>query len=622
MAATRLVRPKPLDWPGPSHLDVFISNLKLLHLDQREDWPGISLRALTPTSQNQRRRTRLIEWALYHLYTIWDPETAQNKLRPFFPPLELLQSANLRAALFRCLGELKKNGDLGKEIILRKTMLDDCKGEKFEELLAGFSTAVLRKVVAVSADDMFLNPAMKLSTATAMTLTDYQNILPLILAHQVSLGSAGERQARVREASDRFSQLLNEKQIELAEFASQPSGGGINDMQRNPESLVRELQTNWLGSEEWATALLEGGSQSSTDAFLELPFSAAWMRVKNSNVDSLGGGLKQDLVLDLEARVLLQRSRLRKWHEYNKSLARERGTDEMCTFSPNEPRVLFRDHQSLTVASISKAVRQPGDRGRNLKGPEKYLLSSVNEALSRINGKSRVRPAASTPEVETSSNLHRRSSSEITSSPSTVAEDYHFPGHLPDLETPELFPEPELELELEPRSKPNPHPESEQSQSSPPIVRLPSDLPSFDEAPVPEPIERTHTLTERTRKSMSLLPPVVHETPRPRRKPRPSFPVNQFVTPHNTSAHSARSRDEIIRASTPQDKLFEEDAEYASVFKSRPRVALSPISSPAVHVSPSFEEDHFELDYRDWDESDDCEWGDVNSPLAAPRLRG
>ncbi|CRL21660.1 unnamed protein product [Penicillium camemberti] len=618
MAATRPLRPKPLDWPGPSHLDVFIRNLKLLHLDQREDWPGISLRALTPTSQNQRHRTRLVEWALYHLYAIWDPEIAQNKLRPFFPPLEPLQSVNLRAALFRCLGELKKNGDLGREIILRKTMLDDCKGDKFEELLAGFSAAVLRRVVAVSADEMLLNPAMKLSTTTSMTLTDYQNLLPLILAHQVSLGSAGERHARVREAYDRFSQLLDDKKVELTERANQGSSGFLDDTKSEPESLVRELQTNWLGSEEWATALLKGGSQSSTDAFLELPFSAAWMRAKDSNVDSLGGGLKQDLVLDLEARVLLQRSRLRKWHEYNKSLSKERGPNEMSTASPKEPRVLFRDHQSLTIASISKSVRQPGDRGRTLKGPEKYLLSSVNEALSRINGKSRVKPAIFTPEVKTSSKLQFRSSSEIVSSPSTVAEDHHSPGHPTDLEIQELHQEPGPRPE--PESKP--YPEPEYTQPSPPIVRLPPDLPSSGDEPAPEPIKRTHTLAERTRRSMSLLPPVAHEAPRPRRRPRPSFPVNQFVTPRKTSAHSTRSRGEISRASTPQDQLFEEDAEYASVFKSRPRVALSPISSPAVHVSPSFEEESFELDYDDGDESEDCEWGDIDSPLAAPRLRG
>ncbi|KAJ5822594.1 hypothetical protein N7447_004934 [Penicillium robsamsonii] len=616
MAATRPVRPKPLDWPGPSHLDVFIRNLKLLRLDQREDWPDISLHSLTPTSQNQRQRTRLIEWALYRLYTIWDLEGAQNKLRPFFPPLEPLQSVNLRAALFRCLGELKKNGDLGREIILRKTMLDDCKGDKFEELLAGFSTAVLRKVVAVSADEMLWNPALKLSTAIAMTPVNYQNLLPLILAHQVSLSSAGERHARARDAYHRFSQLLDDKKAELTERANQGSSDYVDDIYSDSDSLVRELQTNWLGSEEWATTLLEGGSQSSTDAFLELPFSAAWMRAADSNAASLNSGLKQDLVLDLEARILLQRSRLRKWHEYNKFLSKERGTDEMSTASPKEPRVLFRDHQSLTVASISKAVRQPGDRQRTLKGPEKYLLSSVNDAISRINGKSRVKPAVYKPEVTMSGKLPFRGSSKIVNSPSRVAEEHHTPSHAPDLEIPELHPEPEPEF------KPKLHPETEQIQPSPQIVRLFPDLPSSDEEPAPEPIKRTHTLAERTRRSMSLLPPVAHEAPRPRRRPRPSFPVNQFVTPRKISAHSICSRDEISRASTPQDQLFEEDAEYASVFKSRPRVALSPISSPAVHVSPSFEEESFELDYEDGEESEGCEWGDVDSPLAAPRLRG
>ena len=78
MAATRPNRPKPLDWLGPSHQDVFIRNLKLLQLDQREDWPGISIRSLSASSQNQRQRIRLIEWALYYLFAIWDPEGTQN----------------------------------------------------------------------------------------------------------------------------------------------------------------------------------------------------------------------------------------------------------------------------------------------------------------------------------------------------------------------------------------------------------------------------------------------------------------------------------------------------------------------------------------------------------------
>lgn len=33
---------------------------------------------------------------------------------------------------------------------------------------------------------------------------------------------------------------------------------------------------------------------------------------------------------------------------------------------------------------------------------------------------------------------------------------------------------------------------------------------------------------------------------------------------------------------TPRDKLFEADAEYDSVFKARPRIAVSPVLSPSV----------------------------------------
>ena len=45
--------------------------------------------------------------------------------------------------------------------------------------------------------------------------------------------------------------------------------------------------------------------------------------------------------------------------------------------------------------------------------------------------------------------------------------------------------------------------------------------------------------------------------------------------------------------STPKDKLFSEDADYASVFKSRPRVAHSPVTSPVAGMDDVFEEDSY-----------------------------
>ncbi|KAJ5232426.1 hypothetical protein N7468_005382 [Penicillium chermesinum] len=588
MAAPRPARPKPLEWLGPSNLTVFIRNLKLLHLDHREDWPDITLRSLSPSSQNQRQRIRLVEWALYYLFTIWDPEGAQNKLRPFFPPLEPLQSVNLRAALFRALSDLKKNGDLGRETILRKTMLDDCKGEKFDELLATFSTAVLRKLVTVSTGDMLWNPAMRIASASSISPVDYQNMVPLIIAHQNSLSTSGARRARAHQAYNQFSRLLDEKKAELTERAKRETNGEHDELSADAETLTREIRANWLGSEEWATAILDGGAQSSTDAFLELPFSQAWAQVAEHNVDSLANGSKQDLVVDLEARILHLRGRLRRWNEFNDLLAKDKADGKNSPGETHDTRLVFRDHQALNVASISKAVRQSSENGRALSDSDESFMSTVAEAISLINGNPREtnpQSRSGSPQRKTPAMAMNIPSQPSPSNYQTISPpfDNEHSGILTD-----------TSHSSEPASR----------QSSPPTVRL---------TPDPEPVKTTtsntnYTLAERTRKSMSLIPPLPREpAPRPRRGPRPSFPTNQFETPRKSSAP--------IRSTTPQDKLFEEDAEYSSVFKSRPRIALSPVASPAVHI-PGFDElDEFGLGY------DDEDVGDVDSPLAAPRYR-
>lgn len=518
---------------------------------------------------------------------------------------------NLRAALFRSLGELKKNGDLGRETILRKTMLDDCKGEKFDELLAVFSTAVLRRLVAISAIDTPWTSAMKLATASAISPTDYQNLLPLVLAHQVSLGAVGGRRACVQETYEQFSQLLDDKKEELARRADLQSERVPVHENIDQARLSRELRTNWLGSEDWALALLDSGSHSSADAFLELPFSQAWTQANKSSVNGLGGNTKSDLVIDLEARVLRLRSRLREWHEFNDSLRNEHHKSASAMGAKfAEPRVQFRDHQAMTVASISKAVRQPEDRERPLEEADQSFISTVGEAMARINGKIEA-PTRQSPKSESLPFVSPEEPIHQSIPPS--------PHDHVDIAPPPALSPPEI------------HTSNYQDtlHSSPPIVRLSPDQHSIEHLdldlnqeqeeeyePIPEPIkqQQSHTLVERTRKSMSLIPPLPsHENPRPyRRGPRPSFPVNQFETPRKTSqTTSVRSG-----ASTPHDQLFEEDADYASVFKSRPRIALSPVSSPAVHVSPSFDEDEdFDLKY------DPSGMDSVDSPLAAQRVR-
>ncbi|KAI9934861.1 hypothetical protein ASPWEDRAFT_117382 [Aspergillus wentii DTO 134E9] len=557
-------RSKALNWTPSSHVTVFIRNLKLLRLDSQEDWPDITVRSLSPSSQNQRQRIKVVEWALYNLVAIWDPNTAHDKLRPFFPPLEPLQSVNLRAALFRVLTELKKNGDLGRETILRKSMLDDCKGDRFDELLAVFSTAVLRRALTATAEQL-PNPALRLSTAKGITPEDYQLMVPLILAHTVSLGAMGDRRAHVRLTYDQFSELLDSKKVQLANRANDDSSTIPGDP-KNFDTLAQEIRSNWLGSEEWAETLLYGGSQSSSDAFLEFPFSEAWSRAKKSSVEDLSASSAQDLLVDLESRVSRQRDRLDRWREFSASIqnAEDPGSLSSGTTSNSTPLV-FRDHQALNIASISRAVRQPVNR-TCLRGEDQKLLSSMNEALARISGKSnlsgRAAPPLRVPAVETDTG--GRTSSLASPEPNTFSPE-----------------ETGSEIAESPTSY---------SRASSPIVQVSSEV--NPDKGYKSTRSNTFTLVERTRKSMSLVPPM--PTTRSReslapRSSRASFPVNQFETPQKQGSHRY---DSISRASTPQDELFKEEADYSSVFKSRPRVAHSPIASPAVHFSPM---DDFDL---------------------------
>ena len=84
--------------------------------------------------------------------------------------------------------------------------------------------------------------------------------------------------------------------------------------------------------------------------------------------------------------------------------------------------------------------------------------------------------------------------------------------------------------------------------------------------------------------------------------------MNQFETP-------GRLRPEYLPTATPPEKLYGEEADYASVFKSRPKIKVSPVFSPIEDDLPTFPE---EPEYEDDDDMD----GDGDSWIRSSPLRG
>lgn len=310
---------------SPTNVSLFLTNLRLLDLDLRPDWPGLNLLTLTDkdATQGQKKRVQCVEWALYQLFALWDPEEARNKLQPFFPPLEQTQSVNLRAALLRCLEQAKKNGVLGRDTVLRKTMLDECKGERLEEVLAVFSSTVLKKVVTEEQLNSKNYPAV--AQALALENRGYTgertDLSSLIIAYKVSLKNKLDQKTDSRAQYKHFAQLLDSKERGITSrrdaYVQRSKIPKLSETSK--QEIRRAVRTNWTGNERWMEALLYGDTKSQNDGVLTTPFDCVWRRVRSDRLDELGdtsGGLLEQL----DNRVRAQQARLDKWQSFRKEM--------------------------------------------------------------------------------------------------------------------------------------------------------------------------------------------------------------------------------------------------------------------------------------------------------------
>jgi hypothetical protein len=65
-------------------VSLFLTNLRLLDLHLRPDWPDINPLTFSAkdAAQGQKKRIQCVEWALYQLFCLWEPEEARNVRLP------------------------------------------------------------------------------------------------------------------------------------------------------------------------------------------------------------------------------------------------------------------------------------------------------------------------------------------------------------------------------------------------------------------------------------------------------------------------------------------------------------------------------------------------------------
>ncbi|KAK9772996.1 putative HAUS augmin-like complex subunit 6 N-terminus-domain-containing protein [Seiridium cardinale] len=376
-----------------SHVSLFLTNLRLLDLDQERDWPSITPATFSTkdAAGGLKNRIKCVEWALYHLFVLWDGEEAKGKLKPFYPPLDQVQSMNLRAALLRCLELVKRSGLLGRDAVLRKTMLDECKGERFEEVLAVFSSAVLKKLVAERALNSGHEYRPTFSEKIALENYGYSGerteLNGLLLAHKASLKKFLADKIAARGRYRDFEDLVALKQRNLARKKEQIKAAAGSDKQPTvsdglKKQTVQIVKTNWTGNDQWAETLLYDDTGLRQGGLLTADFDGLWTGVKEGRLSDLEDK-STGLLEQLDQRVRLQRSRLEKWQGFrqklfgdqtNKSADQEKAKDRVQAV--NLGFIAHRNLQPIAQPTSSKPSDAPAEYA--------VLLESMRTELQTV----------------------------------------------------------------------------------------------------------------------------------------------------------------------------------------------------------------------------------------------
>ena len=273
-------------------------------------------------------------------------------------------------------------------------MLDECKGERLEDLLAIFSSAVLKKVVA---DEGVHLPAIALTLAVENRgyKEDKTALSSLVLAHRVALHRTTEKRQAVHARYRDFSDLLGVKERGLARRreeirAREQASNGKKTISENARAEMRRtVRNNWTGDERWMETVLTGDASAGKDGPFGMPFDRVWRRVQQDRLGELEAK-NTGLLEQLDGRVRMHKERLDKWRTYRRDLF---GEPSKAVPSPSKKAAAaaaraargvdlgFGAHEDINLGRMSPR-KQPTGMGPRVNGHYRNFLDSLKEELA------------------------------------------------------------------------------------------------------------------------------------------------------------------------------------------------------------------------------------------------
>ena len=243
-------------------------------------------------------------------------------------------------------------------------MLDECKGEKLEEVLSVFSNAVLKKVIQETQATKHDALAQKLALENLSYTGERTALSALIVAHKASLSKYSRQKEESRARYQDFSDLLNlnerriaRRQEQLKETVQQ-HGDYEKISGREARALQDQVQRNWSGSPEWLESVLYGDSRASAEGLLATRYDKVWKHVENGSIGDVESKHQVGLLEQLDARVKDQEERLARWQDFGRTLAKVEASSpaKKASLDIKQPKKIdlgFNRHQALQIGQGS-----------------------------------------------------------------------------------------------------------------------------------------------------------------------------------------------------------------------------------------------------------------------------
>lgn len=502
----------------PTDADLTLRNIRLLNLDTLPDYPGIDAHTFRHSSTLARDalargKSRLAtgEWLLYRLFELYHPRDTRDKLSTYFPALEPRQSIHLRAALLQMLMTLKAESVLPRDCSLRKSVLDEMKGERFEELLLYFSSVVLRTLAertGSSKKRRVRTESEALFGGRAIDEEDEQRLAVLTLATSAALREQMREKDVIRHRLAALSASLSDAKSALEkkkvrdERATLAAGAQLQEAKMHTAHLKGQLRDACASNLNWLNLAISGDNNTDRDASLEVPFPRLW---KSALADGTPrpDAVPNSVLVGLGERLSEQKARLDNWRAFQATLS---ARNQQLTAYHSPFKTPGRSQSKLSRIDSARHQRNVS----NVSPSKRRSVSPTKTAAPGINGQRMSTLDASkdlSSVIETSSMSEEKEASGQPSSPIRLAPSPFSP------QSP-LFHSRQPATAATPRSNAeafelNHHLEAHLPPSSRPASNLPGPPPRrpTQASPVPAPEHRADrstviSLAERTMQSM------------------------------------------------------------------------------------------------------------------------